>query len=226
MPKYKIMFSKTGMARFISHLDLLRIFERAFRRADLPMAFSQGFNPHPKMSIAAPLAVGIEGKQELLEIELTGKMEENEITRRLNSSLPAGVEVLGVKQAQGTKPLMAMVKRAVYSFECMPGKEIKQQQVEQAVSSLLNEDYIIVKRSVKGRVKEVDIRPGILSLEGKLTNGEIIIKAEVKSGSEGNVRPEEIKAELEKAGIPLGAGCKIYRLGLYGDEKGKRIDLW
>ncbi|MBM7854519.1 radical SAM-linked protein [Desulfohalotomaculum tongense] len=228
MPKYKIMFAKTGMSRFISHLDLSRLFERAFRRAGLPMAFSKGFNPHPKMSIAAPLAVGIAGERELLEIELTEEINSGEIARRLNEKLPEGVKVLAVQRAgEQKKSLMALVERAAYRIECTAAESVDQQEIDQVIGSLLNCSSIIVQRKVKNKIKETDIRPGIWALEGRVDNGNIIIEAELSTGNKGTVRPEELIKELEKAGLPINcACCRIYRTGLYGDGGEGIKELW
>lgn len=218
--KYKIMFAKTGMSRFTSHLDLSKLFERALRRADIPIAFSQGFNPHPKMSVAVPLAVGVAGERELLEVELKEEMEPQEITRRLNEKLPAGVKVLNVKKTEKQKKsLMAMVQQADYRLECMVTEDLEQSEVEQVVSDLLKCSSIVVQRKTKGKVKESDIRSGIHFLEGKVDSGVVTFNARLNTGSGGNVRPEEILIQLKEAGLPIDCTCcRIYRGDLYGDE--------
>ena len=108
-----MMYEKVGPARFISHLDLLRTFGRAARRAGLPLAFTQGFNPHPKITFAAPLAVGISGEAEFADLELTEKIPAPFVARALSDALPEGLRVLEVRQLKGAGPaLMAMVRSA------------------------------------------------------------------------------------------------------------------
>ena len=93
----RALFEKTGDAVWISHLDLMRVFQRAFKRADLPLTHTQGFNPRPSVSIALPLSVGIESRCELLDFELEGqKVANEEIMARLNENLVSGVKILAV----------------------------------------------------------------------------------------------------------------------------------
>jgi radical SAM-linked protein len=91
--KMRLLFEKTGPARLISHLDLMRTLQRAFARAELPLAFSEGFNPHPYLSVARPLSVGIESRYELLDFGLAGAVDPDALPARLNRVLPAGVRV-------------------------------------------------------------------------------------------------------------------------------------
>lgn len=91
----RLLFTKTGEAVWMSHLDLMRVFQRAFKRAGLPLTHTQGYNPRPSVSIALPLSVGVESVCELLDFDLTGEpIPCPEITQRLNQALVAGVEVL------------------------------------------------------------------------------------------------------------------------------------
>ena len=93
----RLLFEKTGNAIWISHLDLMRLFQRAFKRAGLPLTHTQGYNPRPSVSIALPLSVGVESRCELLDFELYGeKLPNEEILVRLNQSLVEGVRVLSV----------------------------------------------------------------------------------------------------------------------------------
>ena len=104
MAVYRMMYAKVGPARFISHLDLLRTFGRAARRAGLPLAFTQGFNPHPKITFAAPLAVGIAGEAEFADLELTRKIPAPVVARALTGALPEGLSVLEVRLQRGSSP--------------------------------------------------------------------------------------------------------------------------
>ena len=93
----RALFEKTGNAVWISHLDLMRVFQRAFKRAELPLTHTQGFNPRPSVSIALPLSVGIESRCELLDFDLEGeKVPNEEILHRLNENLVSGVKILAV----------------------------------------------------------------------------------------------------------------------------------
>ena len=91
----RLLFTKLDEAIWISHLDLMRLFQRAFKRAGLPLTHTQGYNPRPSVSIAMPLSVGVESVCELLDFELEGEpIPTQEITRRLNEALVPGIRVL------------------------------------------------------------------------------------------------------------------------------------
>jgi len=116
--KVRLKFAKKGEARFISHLDLMVAFNRALRRAKIPLAYSQGFNPHPSMSFGPPLAIGFESDTELADIELTNHMELGKIVKSLVKETPPGLEILEAQQVPAVaKSLMASIIGALYSVK-------------------------------------------------------------------------------------------------------------
>ena len=222
MFRYRINYTKDGPARYISHLDLVRTVERTLRRSGLPMAFSEGFNPHPKFSFALPLPVGVAGLDEYMDMELIRELDPGEVSRLLNKNLPRGLNVRGAElvPAQG-KSLMAMVERAAYQVVGVPREPITQLVVEQTLKEFMNRDTVVVNRRGKkdGDLRPVDIRAGMLGLAGSLDEtGNLVLKMVLKAGSTGNVRPEEVlRALLELTGLPLSEfGLDIYRTKLYG----------
>ncbi|NLZ44055.1 MAG: DUF2344 domain-containing protein [Clostridia bacterium] len=117
MHKYRLRYAKSGPARYASHLDLGRALGRALRRAELPVAYSQGFHPLPKMAFGPPLPVGVESEAEFLEITLTRELPAGEIARRLNAVLPTGLVVMGVLPLPLKTPsLMSLIDRFTYLF--------------------------------------------------------------------------------------------------------------
>ena len=110
--RVRVHYAKGEPLRYISHLDLTRTWERIFRRAGLPVAYSQGFNPRPRFQIAAALPVGVTGRGELLDVWLTEAMAAEEIIVRLRPSLPAGLEVLAVHEVALRSPSMQSQMRA------------------------------------------------------------------------------------------------------------------
>ena len=94
MSKYILTFEKSGYIRYTSHLDMVRLFQRAIRRSGIILAYSQGFNPHPKMSFALPLSLGYTGKKELLEIETREEYSLHDLKNRLNEVLPGGIQIV------------------------------------------------------------------------------------------------------------------------------------
>ena len=152
----RIRFSKLGSLQFISHLDLNRTMKTVMIRAGIPIKYSEGFNPHPKMVFALPLSVGIESVTELLDFKITKPMSEKELTDRLNSALPPEMRVISAYE--GSRKFTD-IKYAEYVME---------DDSDFSLDPLKAESIIIMKRSKSGE-KETDIKPLIRSYvkEGK-----------------------------------------------------------
>ena len=229
MPGYRMMYAKEGPARYISHLDLLRTFGRAARRAGLPLAFTQGFNPHPKIAFAAPLGVGTSGEAEFADLELTEDLTATDVAKALSDTLPEGLRLLEVRLLPDRHPaLMAMVDRASYRAEAKACASVTEEEVEKAIGKFLSLPEIWVERKNKAGGKNLyDIRPGIFAMSGKLGNGIISIEAELKTGSSGNVRFEEVLTAFEGSSRPLVQGrFVLYRSGLYAASEKEKKTLW
>ena len=152
----RILFSKTGDAIWISHLDLMRLFQRAFKRAGLPLKHTQGYNPRPSVSIALPLSVGVESVCELLDFELDGAQVPNEeIMARLNTALVEGIRVLSVYD-DGRK-----IKDIAYLY-CAVTLEYDSTlpaYAAQKIMALFESQSLLVEKKSKNGTKEQDIIP-------------------------------------------------------------------
>ena len=157
----RLLFEKKGNAVWISHLDLMRLFQRAFKRAGLPLTHTQGFNPRPSVSIALPLSVGVESGCELLDFDLDGvTIPCEEIMDRLNGALTEGVRVLGVYE-NGAK-----IKHLSYLDCCLTleyDRGMAAQTLEQ-VRELFCRDEVIVEKKGKNGITEQNIIPMIRKL--------------------------------------------------------------
>lgn len=158
----RLLFEKTGKAIWISHLDLMRVFQRAFKRAGLPLTHTQGYNPRPSVSIALPLSVGVESCCELLDFDLDGiSVPPEELKQRLNQALVEGVRVLDVyDQGRKLKHLAFLSCKVSLEYD----KEISQEGVD-ALGSLFAEKELIVPKKGKNGIVDQDIIPMIRSLE-------------------------------------------------------------
>ena len=165
----RLLFEKIGNAVWISHLDLMRLFQRAFKRAGLPLTHTQGYNPRPSVSIALPLLVGLESNCELLDFDLDGdvRFSCDEIKRRLNDALVAGVRVLEVyEEGRKIRDLALLSCRVELEYDNgVPAGACE------AIDALLKrESLIIEKRTKRKELAEVDIAPMIL--DSVVTAGE------------------------------------------------------
>ena len=168
----RLLFEKTGNAIWISHLDLMRLFQRAFKRAGLPLTHTQGFNPRPSVSIALPMSVGLESVCELLDFELEGECVAPEIIlEKLNAALSNGVRVLKVYQeGRKQKDLVLMDCQIVLEYDGgIP------EGAENAIRELFARESLTVEKRGKNGMTQQDIIPMIRSMDVS-SNGENILE--------------------------------------------------
>ncbi|MGI5963059.1 MAG: TIGR03936 family radical SAM-associated protein [Lawsonibacter sp.] len=152
----RLLFSKIGRAKYISHLDLMRTFQRAFSRAHIQIKHTEGFNPHPFVSIALPLSVGYSSQCEILEFVLTGGASYLEVPQRLTDAMPEGIVVHQCYQAQRKLKELAYINYII-NFEYPEGRP---QEAEPAIQELLMRDSLVMqKKSKKAKqgYTEVDV---------------------------------------------------------------------
>ena len=222
----RITFSKEGRLRFISHLDLLRVFQRAMSRAGIELVFSQGFNPHPQMSFAQPLSLGVTGKREYMELQLVSDWEDQALLDALNAQLPPGLHAWECcTMPEGTKSAMALATHAQYQIT-LPVEYAAQYPAWLEAFGQLEEVNITKLAKFHGRKKQVtmDIKPLIQSLT--LTDDHVLTLWCICS-NEQNLKPDRMmKVFWETAGHPELAGQEgICRLELYRQEGENMLTL-
>ena len=190
----RLLFEKTGSAIYISHLDLMRLFQRAFKRAGLPLTHTQGFNPRPSVSIALPLSVGVESSCELLDFDLYGdKIPNDEILDRLNRALVAGVRVLDVYD-NGSKIKNLSCLDCVLTLEYDDGVP---ENARNHISALFAQPEVIVQKKSKNGIKEENIIPMIRSLAIKEADKELELYARICCQNP-TLNPMQLPAAIEK----------------------------
>ena len=194
MADYRLTFSKEGRAVWISHLDLLRTFQRAFIRAGLVVRHSQGFHPHPVMSFVLPLSVGQSSACELLDFSTEGALEEASLPQRLNACLPEGIRALAcaapVKPVRELDGLLADVSLC-YDSGVPAGA------AEAIAAMLLGESVIVAKRNKKKQLADTDIRPMIRAVTAEAGEDRLVLHAAVQAQNPG-VNPGLLAAAVER----------------------------
>ena len=193
--RIRITFAKLGALRYTGHLDLHKLWERAARRAELPLAYSQGFHPQPKIYIAAALPLGFSSRCEVMDMRLESDIPLDGLREKLQNTLPTGIQVLNVESADELVPaLQTQVVSAEYEVTLMrssDGSELKQK-----VDSVLGAESIIRER----RGKTYDLRPLIEELYFTTNppgeSGRVFMRLSAREGATG--RPEEV---LDALGI-------------------------
>ncbi|MFA5535832.1 MAG: TIGR03936 family radical SAM-associated protein [Bacillota bacterium] len=214
----RIKYAVGDELRFLSHLDFLRLFIRVFRRAELPVAYSQGFNPHSKISFGPPLAVGFVSSAEYLDLELTEARPLSEITESLGKNLPKGLSIIGMQEIKGkVTSLMAIIERASYEIKTALIEELTEQELNEIISRFLSRSEIFVTKMTKEGPRLRQIRQGIFLLKAELMAKELVFTAELQQDNRGVVRPEEvITALIETENLAIdGTGLEVRRKGLY-----------
>lgn len=204
------LFERKGALSYIGHLDLKAVFERALRRAELPLLYTQGFNPRPMLEFALPLGVGIDTEGDWVDVAMEVPLDPDEYVRRVNEELPDGVHVIrAVSLDEPKKSLMSVVTCAEYRIEA-PG-------ITDALLNVFAQEHVETTKKSKGREVTTDIRPLLI----KPLTSSTPDRAEYMcyAGSQQNLRPDVLlKAICETTGYSseTAAEARITRLALYG----------
>ena len=185
--KLRIKFAKYGALKFIGHLDVMRFFQKAIRRANVDIAYTGGFSPHQIMSFAAPLGVGLESEGEYMDIEVNSITTSQEMLNALNQQMVDGIRVLEVKLLpDNAGNAMASVAAASYSIRFRPGYEPSFNYAE-ALTSFYAQPEITVTKKTKRSEATFDMKPYIY--ECKMDQDGTSIYLTVDASSSGNIKP-------------------------------------
>jgi radical SAM-linked protein len=210
-----VKYSKGEKVKYISHLELMRALHRALRRAGIPVAFSQGYNPQPKTAFAMPLSVGMTSEGEYMDITLEAYMKAETFCQRMNDVLPDGIQLLKAVEVDESLPsLMSLIDRALYLITLPDPPE----DMDKKLNSFLAQREIIVRKDGKRGERLINIRPMILQADIISSQGrETVIKAMLSTGSREYLNPEHmIKAFLTYAeGNDSEACYKIHRVDMF-----------
>lgn len=179
----RVWFSKTGTARYISHLDLNRCMSRAFHKAKLPLWYTEGFNPHVFLTFAAPLSLGFESRNESMDVRLIEDMPYPEFIEKLNAGLPHDIRVFAV-----TEPEMKGNDIAFAEYVMRLETENAGSALEEMKSVLLQPEISVEKHTKKGN-KIIDIKPNFEAMEIAQGDGELIMTVRLPAGNQGGINP-------------------------------------
>lgn len=221
--KYVIKFAKEGYIKYTSHLDMLRLFKRAFKKCGIKLEHSQGFNPHPKMGFAQPLSLGYTSRCELLEFETVEAMSTADMKDKLSAVMPMGVEILAVAPLNiKAKSLAGVVDEALYKVT-FPVQADAADFAKILSDYLAQEEIIAEKRQKKTKkMVAVDIRSKIRNIA--LGEGErLTLMMNLDCGSISNLSPEQVIASfVQFANLGIDRyDIEVERLDIMYDKKAK-----
>lgn len=218
LTKVRLIFEKQGRARFISHLDLLRCMQRAFKRAQIPIWYSQGYNPRAYIMFPLALSLGICSRCEVMDIDLTEELAPEEIIVRMNWVLPEGIRIL-----RAAEPVMKHTEIAFAQYSVQMSGTLPSQMLQSKFMDFMNLEKIEIEKLSKKKVlNRIDIKPGITVLN--MNSGENILSLDFRlpAGTQENLNinvvieafEREMQIELENICIErtkiLSAECKDF----------------
>ncbi len=212
---FRLKYEKAENARYISHLDFVRVLNRTIRRSGLPVTYTEGFNPHPVMVVALPISVGVTGEDEYIDIDFDENPGEDVVLKVFKETFPEGIEILAAKLVTGDMPSFKTLDSAEYICEIET-----EGTPEVDISAFLAQDEIIVTKKTKSSEKEVDIKNDIKNLT-LLEKSENYLKFSVKlpAGNTYNLKPELVFGALsEFSGFCLSF-IKTHRTALFSGDK-------
>jgi radical SAM-linked protein len=186
--KLRIKFTKQGPVKFIGHLDIMRYFQKAVRRADIDIKYSEGYSPHQIMSFSSPLGLGLTSNAEYMDIEVNEIKSREDLIERLNKEMVEGIEVLECHElTDNAKNCMSLMAAADYTITIRPGKELADyNDFWNSIMDFYSQEQIIINKKTKKSEREVDLKPLIYDLH---VDGEKLFM-KVSSGSTDNLKPE------------------------------------
>jgi radical SAM-linked protein len=208
----------------------MRTFQRAIRRADIPISYSAGFNPHQEISFGAPLALGVTSDAEYVDIKLKESLGIEEVKARLNQQLPQGIKILGgIILGERAKNAMALVTHARYTIRVLI-EDISFERLNEETIKFANQDQILVMKEQPKKnfaLKEIDIKPMIVDMKLMCgSEGEYFFNCMLLSGSKSNLKPELlVEAFKNLTEFSHLHGMKINREALYTEIDGKLVEL-
>lgn len=210
----RIWFSKQGRIKYVSHLDIMRCMTRAVRRADIPLWYTEGFNPHPYLNFLQPMPLGVEGLNEPLDIRIEGEISDKEIMDKLNAVLPVGIKITKV-----TEPFMKSNDLAFAEYEIYFEKEDNlTEKLTNAMDSGSLSCEKMGKVNGRKRVKEVNVSENIRKYSIKENDDAVVMNVVLPGGNTKNVNPMNLLDALNRY---LGTDIvplNIVRLGLLDDK--------
>jgi len=226
-------YTKVGYLKYLSHLDMVRLFTRTFSKAGIPIKFSDGYNPHPKFSIGNPLPLGTESLAEYMDVELLESIEPEEFAKRINDALPEGIKITSCWEIEKGASLTSLIAWSHYEIRFVTNNADEASEFEDILDrwDKLTQVFI-TKKKKKGKIKvdrQLDIIPliGNIIYKGIDEDGFHVVNAFLRTGEAGNLKPIELVGAMDRE-LQLDIDLDmvlIKRLEVFADENGEIKEL-
>ncbi len=212
--RLRIAYRKAGAVRYVAHLDLMRTWERALRRASLPLAYTQGFSPHARLALGAALAVGFEGERELLDVWMSPPVAPLDVARRLGAVLPEGLEVLAVEEIAHELPsLQSAITSATYEL-VFDRAEVDAKELRWRVEGLLAAHSLEWEEQRGQKTRSYDLRATVRDLEVREEGDRVVLALDLEAREGRTGRAQSVLDALGERALPR----ERRRTGLRLDE--------
>lgn len=209
--KYRIKYAKGPEVRFVSHLDLMRLFQRAVRRAGLPIGYSQGFNPHQLMSFGNPLSLGMTSIGEYCDLEFDREMDEELIVEKFRAVMNDGIDIIRATRLS-QEAQSAMADLCACEYEAVFDKNVTPEMVKNNLKSFLDQKEIVVMKKTKSATKPTDIREDIYNIEDISDENDAKIRLTLAAGSIRSLRADlTVKTFCEYMGAEFDKYKIVFR---------------
>ncbi|MFN8639731.1 MAG: TIGR03936 family radical SAM-associated protein [Dehalococcoidia bacterium] len=194
--RLRVTYRKQGAARYVAHLDLMRTWERAIRRAHLPLTYSQGFTPHPKLQLAAPLPVGTASEGELIDVWLDEPVTPEEMRTRLSRQLPGGLEIVNVTLVDDRAPSLQAASIAAHYEVRYHADEIDEAALCADLARFLALEALPWEEARGDRVRAFDLRAAVLEASVRREGDQLVLAARLSLRGGGSARPSSLARAL------------------------------
>lgn len=212
----RFRFLRDETLKYIAHLDVLRLFERALKRSKLPVAYTQGFNPRQKLVFGLPMSIGLTSESEYADIELSEDRTPEIFVAEINKSLPEGIRVLEAVEQSVRDNIMNQISAARYEIQFQTPKAVSHFDMDKMIYQMLSQDDISVMKKTKKGMRPVNIRPLIYSLSVHKKDMDIFgLEAFLSAGAENNLRADLLMEALcKETGLEVKT-LNMHRKALY-----------
>lgn len=200
----RALFTKKNYLRYLSHLDLVRLFHRSFNRCQIPIKYSEGFNPHPRFSIANPLSLGIESEGEFIDIDLTEEIPIEDFITKMNQSLPEDIQITKAVYLKKDVSISSIIEWSYYEIRFQMLENLELEQLLDKIHIWLENDEILITRQRKKGRNKITVEENIRSLIGNVvvknrdSENFFEINALLKSGESVTLRPMDFVQAMDR----------------------------
>lgn len=218
MPKFRVKYTREGLLSFLSHLHIIRLWQRAFARAEISVQMTQGYSPRPKLAFGPPLSVGHTSETEYLDVDIDEAISARQLIDRINDTLPEGIRVVHARRARPRESaISASIKAFIYTIT-VPGRLLGSTideavlRAETRLAHFMDKDELVIERPRKGRIQHIDLRRTATNIVVVRDNSNVSISITIDLTHGASPKPEEVLLNVFGIDGTAAANVRIRRI--------------